>query len=156
MTRINVVPVEQLCNEHLKAEYRELIRVFRSAKVRDDVPEKYTLGRGHVIFFSNKLTWVLKRYDQLIFEMKKRGFRTTPVIGLRDCDPSLYNDWEPDDEAINLNWQRLRQRYQEMMARRMEKRRNYEIKMTELQRKKYEQNKMDSAGNPTTDETVQS
>ena len=40
MTRINVVPVKELSDQHLIAEYRELPRVIKQRINIDDAPEK--------------------------------------------------------------------------------------------------------------------
>lgn len=53
MTRINVIPVKELENMHLLAEYRELPRIFQlSKKAYEDkrkvkAPKFHTLGKGH-------------------------------------------------------------------------------------------------------------
>lgn len=57
MTRINCVPVEELHQKHLVAEYRELPCVFKLAEAaakRGGVvaPDEYTLGAGHVKYWS--------------------------------------------------------------------------------------------------------
>ena len=81
MTRINVVPVEELCDQHLLAEHRELTRIpngILSGKLKTyypDQPKEYTLGPGHVKFFVNKLDWLLVRYIRLDQECKIRGFK---------------------------------------------------------------------------------
>lgn len=83
MTRINIVPVEMLTNEHLRGEYKEITRVFtlsrkhfeRTGELRPkDAPASYVLGEGHVKFFYDKLNWVLQRYMKLHAVMKQRGF----------------------------------------------------------------------------------
>lgn len=80
MTRINVVPVGELCDQHLLAEHRELTRIpnmILSGKLKDhydDRPLQYTLGKGHVKFFTNKVGWLFIRYIQLHKEAIKRGF----------------------------------------------------------------------------------
>ena len=61
MTRINVVPVGELSQLHLVAEYREITRLpknltkslSRKAKEfnMDEIPPDYVLGKGHVKFF---------------------------------------------------------------------------------------------------------
>lgn len=54
MTRINVVPVEELCDQHLLAEHRELTRIPNAvARGRFSLlgqPADYKLGEGHVRF----------------------------------------------------------------------------------------------------------
>jgi deoxyribonuclease (pyrimidine dimer) len=115
MTRINCIPVEELHDKHLLAEYRELPRVFKLARPCKDIPEQYVLGTGHVKFFYNKLVYCHKRQQQLVDEMKRRGFKPTfdpktltmPSANKYD---SLYNDWIPDQAAIDLNRHRINER----------------------------------------------
>lgn len=82
MTRINIgIPVEELCDQHLVAEYRELPRMrafaearlarFGSAGTRPVVP---TLGSGHMSYFVPYGAWLAKRFASLVVEMKLRGF----------------------------------------------------------------------------------
>ena len=60
MTRINVIPVDQLTDQHLVAEYREMLMVPASLKRSlgskngmdtKRIPKQYTLNTGHVYFF---------------------------------------------------------------------------------------------------------
>ena len=112
MTRINVVPVQELCDKHLLAEYRELPRVFKLARPCPDAPKEYTLGAGHVKFFYDKLKFLQERFIQIVLEMDIRGitttFRMTPAV-----DPSralLYGDYTPTPEALALNRARIAER----------------------------------------------
>lgn len=54
MTRINLVPPEELCDQHLLAEHRELTRIPNAvAKGKYHLkgqPAEYKLGEGHVRF----------------------------------------------------------------------------------------------------------
>lgn len=81
MTRINVIPPCELVDKHLLAEYRELPRVFGLIEKWQDrgCPDtgvtSYTMGKGHVKFFYNKAVWLAVRFDQLVSEMRRRGFR---------------------------------------------------------------------------------
>jgi hypothetical protein len=65
MTRINVVPVEDLTDQHLMAEYRELPMVLaaaRRSKIEGyEVSHAYTLNKGHVKFFYSKKRWLTSR-----------------------------------------------------------------------------------------------
>ena len=74
MTRINLIPVEELSDQHLIAEYRELPRVVKQKVNIDSAPEKYTLGRGHVKWAKLHLVFTLYRYYSLCNEMDYRGF----------------------------------------------------------------------------------
>lgn len=114
MTRINVVDVTELCDKHLLAETRELVRVPNTinsgkAKLTGDYPKDYTLGTGHVKFFYPKLKWLHKRYEQLYAECKARGFSVT-YMWPNDVPMRLYNDWEVTVGAIEINKQRIKER----------------------------------------------
>ncbi len=79
MTRINVVAVTELCDQHLLAEHRELTRIPNDIVKREgQVPlssvKAYLLGAGHVTFFRNKLKFLKQRYDALHQECLDRGF----------------------------------------------------------------------------------
>ena len=99
MTRINLVPPEELCDQHLLAEHRELTRIPNAvAKGKYHLkgqPAEYKLGEGHVRFFFNKLAFLKKRYDALHAECKARGFNVQYIWNetLPD-DPSLWLDYE--------------------------------------------------------------
>lgn len=112
MTRINVVPVEELCDKHLLAEYRELPRVFKLARPCDDAPKTYTLGSGHVKFFYDKLGYCAERFTALKQEMKKRGFNANMTLtGLEGLiDNPLWGHYIPTEEAKALNRARIAER----------------------------------------------
>ena len=126
MTRINCVPPQELHDKHLAAEYYELPRVFglvRKAVQKgvnlDNIgaPDKYTLGPGHVKFFYTRLGYCLKRQAAIIAEMhaRKRKPNLTQLEGLAHGIPEhLFANWEPDEQAIALNRERLEERKKEM------------------------------------------
>ncbi|MFA5489594.1 MAG: pyrimidine dimer DNA glycosylase/endonuclease V [Candidimonas sp.] len=119
MTRINCVPVNELSGPHLVAEYRELPRVFTlaekaSARGSFSQPTAYTLGKGHVTFFYTRLGYLAKRHTELIQEMKRRGYKPS-FTGIRREDlplipDSFWTSWEPTNEALRLNRQRIKER----------------------------------------------
>ena len=122
MTRINLIEPSELTDQHLIAEYREIFMVGGSLKrtlasksgyQESKVPKQYTLNAGHVYFFYNKGQYLDKRYQELIKEMKKRGFkpdktRTFPKeIFVKN---GLYNDWIPNSEDYKLIRQRIEEK----------------------------------------------
>ncbi len=121
MTRINIISPDELTDQHLIAEYREITMVPGSLRrtlvsktgyTEGKVPKKYTLNAGHVYFFYNKGKYLYNRYQELISEMKDRGFtpdpdRKFPVNIFKDN--GLYNDWMPTLEDYKI----IRQRIQE-------------------------------------------
>lgn len=130
MTRINCIPVEELSDKHLVAEYRELPRISAlahkycereivGAAYKENTfgvfniglyPVKYVLGKGHVKFFYNKGEFLRKRFEeQIVPEMQRRGFKTN--FTLYRIHPNGMNlDWEPSDEAIYINRKRINER----------------------------------------------
>ena len=56
MTRINLIDVEELSDQNLLAEYRELPRCIKQDINTDDAPDKYTLGKGHMKWAAHKWT----------------------------------------------------------------------------------------------------
>ena len=119
MTRINLVDPKELSDQHLVAEYREIFMVGGSLKrtlvskngyQESKVPKQYTLNAGHVYFFYNKGKYLDNRYQQLIKEMKKRGFnpdksRTFPKEIF--IENGLYNDWIPNSNDYKLIRKRI-------------------------------------------------
>ena len=127
MTRINAgVPPRELHRLHLIAEYRELprvpkvlVRALRTA-TREDVlarvPAAFTLGTGHVRFFYDKLLYLQKRYDSLMSEMYRRGYKVdaSRVAALFDnADTAFYKDWKPTRHAAALVRERITLRISE-------------------------------------------
>lgn len=121
MTRINCIPVEELHDKHLVAEYRELPRVYKLARVCPEAPTEYTLGKGHVKFFYNKLGWLLVRFNELVEEMKRRGYKPKFTHAeLQDrwtpTNDKLWGTWTPTLEAQRLNRERIEERLLQMRA----------------------------------------
>jgi len=123
MTRINTVDVKHLTDQHLMAEYRELPMVNAALNrslsskrgVRHSlIPPKYTLNKGHVMFFYDKGEWLYNRYESLISELKLRGYNIDPESRVVKWDHfkynGLYNSWEPDLAAHVVNVERLLER----------------------------------------------
>jgi deoxyribonuclease (pyrimidine dimer) len=102
MVRINIIDPCCLADQHLIAEYDEILMLLgyvkRYPKLNDDIPEKYRLGKGHIKFFKNKLKYLKKRHDMIKEEMKKRGFEPKVTIDLTNFNKELNNDWEPKSE----------------------------------------------------------
>lgn len=123
MTRINCVPPETLCQQHLVAEYRELPRIFgavRKAVARGEAPKDernpttYRLGKGHVRFFYPRLGYLVKRQAAIVAEMKQRGitvnFEAPKREDFDDIRDEWFGDWTPDDTAISINVARITER----------------------------------------------
>lgn len=112
----------ELTDQHLVAEYREMLMVPSALKRsinskngldKSRIGSKYTLNTGHVYFFFDKGKYLKERYDSLVNEMKLRGMnpdpsRIFPTEVFEQND--LYGDWEPSIEEININLKRIEER----------------------------------------------
>jgi hypothetical protein len=120
MTRINVVPVEELCDQHLLAEHREITRIpnciDRGRYSLEGQPSEYTLGKGHVKFFYDKLGFLFMRHRELHLECVRRGFNvqdrwpSTIMSYEPPFDRYLFNDYTPTEEALAINRARIQER----------------------------------------------
>lgn len=119
MTRINCIPVDELTIEHLKAEYRELPRVYGYVKARvakgqtpEDVkiPKQYTLGTGHVTFFYDKLDWINNRYLEICNRLRNMGVNIQygDLTYLVDAIPQeWFGNYWADCKAMDTNRERI-------------------------------------------------
>lgn len=119
MTRINVVSVTELCDQHLLAEHRELTRipndiVKREGNVPLSTAKAYLLGAGHVTFFRNKLKFLKSRYDALHQECLDRGFNVVYKWPDKASEyAELWQDYAVTEEDILLNQKRIQERMPE-------------------------------------------
>ena len=86
MTRINVgIDPSELPTKLLLAEHRELKRIpnmVREQRVKlSGIPDRFTLGTGHVKFFYNKLGYLKSRYHKSYNECVSR-----------ECNVQYYGD----------------------------------------------------------------
>jgi deoxyribonuclease (pyrimidine dimer) len=105
VTRINVIPPSHLADQHLLAELRELPRTFGLVHRTGD-PESYRMGKGHVRFFADKPNWLRNRQRDLHTEALARGFKPS----YQPPESTGPDEWAPDDDAININLERLQER----------------------------------------------
>lgn len=122
MTRINVVPPQELSQMHLVAEYREIMRLpnnLKKAMARKgkpftlaEIPPEYVLGTGHVKFFFDKMQFLQKRFESLVSEMLSRGYNpnfTDSSIFVPE-NKYFYKDYSPTESAISINRKRIKER----------------------------------------------
>ena len=113
MTRINVgINPKKLTDKHLLAEHREIKRIpnmVKSGKAKmDNIPDTFTLGKGHVKFFYNKLGYLYRRYAKIHNECKRRGFNVTDYSQAWDnISVAYYNDLKCTPEAKALILERI-------------------------------------------------
>jgi hypothetical protein len=115
MTRINLgYPVAKLTTKHLIAEHREIKRIpnqVKSGKVKVKHIDTFRLGTGHVHFFTDRLGYLLKRYQEVYNECLRRGFKvqdySSAWIGVPQ---SLMNDYQPTIEDRKIIEERIKER----------------------------------------------
>lgn len=137
MTRINLVPPEELMDQHLFAEFREIKMVPKSLRrslqaagrrhllttaaqhsVLLRIPPAFTLDTGHVSFFYNKGAYLQERYHALVTELIRRGFNFDKDAQLDEDGvfaslPAEFNQhYTPTEGALAL----VRQRIAEKLA----------------------------------------
>jgi len=119
MTRINLIPVSELTDQHLLSEHREIKRipnVIKSGRYSLDwMPEKYTLGKWHVKFFYDKIQFLYERYTALNCECYKRGFNVENYwISFVNIFYWYYwqfrNNYTPTQEAIQISRDRINEK----------------------------------------------
>lgn len=124
MTRINLVPVQELSNQHCFSEWREIkmipkalarsLKTQSREKVEKKIPKKFTLNTGHVLFFYDKGAYLKNRYEELTQELLRRNFKINTDAqfdpdGVMEQSP-WNGDYTPDDEALAIIRERIAQK----------------------------------------------
>jgi deoxyribonuclease (pyrimidine dimer) len=59
MVRINLIKPNYLTDEHLIAEYNEILMLLgyvrKYPKLNNNIPKEYKLGKGHILFLQRQL-----------------------------------------------------------------------------------------------------
>ena len=111
MTRINVgIDPEELCDQHLLAEYRELPRLW-DFKPKSKPPEHFKLGPGHVLWCSQFKGMLADRFTMIVSEMRARGM----TVNYPDHPPGAEVGARPSDEEIARAAPIVRQRISERL-----------------------------------------
>ena len=113
MVRVNLVPPRELMDQHLVAEYVEIMMLVghvRKYPKLEGIPEDYRLGRGHIKFFKNKLLYLKRRHELIVKEMLRRGFKAEKVLDLKVFGKEHLGDWEPRAGDFKIIRARLREK----------------------------------------------
>lgn len=126
MTRINTIHPSHLSNKHLVAAWNETPRIITLVEKRiaknpkdpisaNEIPDYYTLGRGHCLFFYNKLFYIIDYIAAIKTEMQLRRMKPNHILFRNyevriytiflNYDNSLFIPYEPStqDKLLNLN-----------------------------------------------------
>lgn len=114
MARVNVgVNPKYLSDAHLIAESVEITMItgqLKKQKKMSQVPNKFSLAKGHMNFFKNKLLYLKRRLNAVNNEMRRRGFNPGTKIELNLFKGSLLNDWTPSYTDTMLVRERIVER----------------------------------------------
>lgn len=113
MVRVNLVPPNELADQHLVAEYREILLLAGYVERHpslENLPKEYALGRGHMRFFKDKLGYLSKRHESIRAEMKKRGFTPRIRLSTKGFSRRHLGQWKPGKRDIEIAKRRLLQR----------------------------------------------
>lgn len=131
MTRINVIPANMLLDQHLLAEVNEIPRLAKltlkywtrnyKSTNPEILPNKYTMGEGHVKFFYDKGFYIRLRSLELDKEADKRRLAFQPaysrlfedyltLTGRNSEIKSVDKDWVPSVKDIEINIMRIIER----------------------------------------------
>ncbi len=110
MVRVNLIDPSFLSDQHLIAEYNEILMLasyierypLRECEV-ESIPGEYCLGKGHMRFFKDKGPYLIERHETLKKEMRKRGFTPRKTLSLKkavNCAGRPYAPAEKDKEII--------------------------------------------------------
>ena len=110
MVRINLINPRRLADQHLIAEYDEILMLVAYIKKYpkiENIPGQYCLGKGHMTFFKDKVTYLKKRHEKLKVEMKKRNFKTNKTINLDQFKKNNKGDWKPKKPDLQIIKKRI-------------------------------------------------
>lgn len=116
MTRINLIDPVELMDQHLTAEHLEIgyligsLRRSLSSKTPIQIPPEFTLGKGHVKFFYNKVQYLQNRHQQLKVEGAKRGINLTYQIDWSGLPAWTMKNWTPSDRDKDIVRERIQER----------------------------------------------
>jgi deoxyribonuclease (pyrimidine dimer) len=110
MVRINLVRPVALSDQHIIAEYNEILMLIGHVKKYPKIysaPPEYKLGEGHINFFKDKVGYLKCRHDLIKKEMSKRGFKTNKTIKLSEFKKEQKLDWRPRAQDLEVIKKRI-------------------------------------------------
>jgi len=101
MVRINLLEPSALSDQHLIAEYREILLLLGYVRKHEKLSsEGAHFMKQPVKFFGDRLTYLERRHALLRKEMRKRGFRPRIVPSMRGYARGRKRDFIPDAKQV--------------------------------------------------------
>jgi len=115
MVRVNIIEPKVLSDQHLIAEYREILLLFGTykSKLGKEIKKSDNNLMHPICFYQDKLLYLKHRHEDLKEEMKNRKFKPKKTIDINDFHFNRLNDWEPKKEHIERIKERIIQRLNE-------------------------------------------
>lgn len=97
------------------ASLRRSQRTKSKESILKSIPNSFTLNRGHVTFFYDKMLYLKKRFFSLCEEMENRGYRYDVSRGevFDGFDSVFMRDWEPSESDNDVVRERISLRIQQ-------------------------------------------
>lgn len=114
MIRVNVVPVSELCDQHVVAEHKSVCEIITNLALGKlhyecDRPDCYHFGKGHAKFWTDKLRFLFLRHESLCAEAKARRLTLKARAHAGNPTTRYWNDYRPTRSDIYLNRQHLKE-----------------------------------------------
>ncbi len=113
MVRVNLIEPLKLSDQHLIAEYNEILMLVGYVKkfpVLDGIPKEYVLGEGHIKFFKNKLGYLQDRHNKLRKEMSWRKFKVNKKLVVKGFGKEYFSLWKPKKKDFDLIKNRIKEK----------------------------------------------
>lgn len=111
MARVNIgVDPMFISDQHLIAESVEITMITGGLRannylIKSPVPNEFSLGKGHINFFKDKLLYLKLRLDQVNLELDRRYIKNSTTINVMEFPMELQNHWRPTlEESFELRY----------------------------------------------------
>jgi hypothetical protein len=118
MVRVNLLNPKLLLDQHLLAEWNEIQMLLgyiqKYPNLDGTEPTTYTLGKGHMKFFKNKLYYLFTRLFFLRNEIYLRNYKTKKLIDVMNTYklPTLsFNNYIPTEKDYDIIKERIYSRF---------------------------------------------
>jgi len=101
MVRVNILEPSALSDQHLIAEYSEILRLLGYVRKHPEISSRDThFMKQPVKYFSDKLLYLKRRHSLLKSEMKRRGFRPMITPDMKCYSKSRMREFSPDGKQV--------------------------------------------------------